>query len=59
MTSSHLREMAAEGKNGELTAVVSFMGYQPDVSRVLDETIPTILQVARDENAVAALLVPA
>ena len=55
----HLGAMAAEGKVGELTAVVSFMGYQPDVSRVLDETIRAILQVARDENADAALLVPA
>ena len=54
----HLREMIAEGKIGGLTSVVSFMGYQPDVSRVLDETIPAILQVAHEENAEAALLVP-
>lgn len=55
----HLREMAAEGKIGGLTSIISFMGYQPDVSRVLDETIPAILQIAHDEKANAALLVPA
>jgi hypothetical protein len=38
--------------------VISFMGYQPDVSRVLDETIPAILQVAKQEQAAMALLVP-
>jgi len=55
----HLRAMATEGTIGELTAVISFMGYQPDVSQVLEETIPAILQIAQEENAKAALLVPA
>lgn len=55
----HLRWMVAEGRIGALTAVVSFMGYQPDVSRLLGETIPAILEVAREEKAQAALLVPA
>ncbi len=54
----HLREMDVNGKIGALTSVVSFMGYQPDVSRLLDETIPAILQVAKEEQATAALLVP-
>lgn len=54
----HLRAMAAEGKIKELTAVVSFMGYQPDISRVLDETIPAVIQATQDEKADAALLVP-
>ncbi len=55
----HLRGMTADGRIGALTAVVSFMGYQPDVSRLLDETIPAILEVTREEKAQAALLVPA
>lgn len=55
----HLQEMVAEGKIGALTSVVSFMGYQPDVSRFLSETIPAILEVARAEKAQGALLVPA
>lgn len=55
----HLHEMVAKGEIGSLTAVVSFMGYQPDVSRLLSETIPAILEVARAEKAQGALLVPA
>ncbi len=55
----HLQEMVADGKIGALTSVVSFMGYQPDVSRLLSETIPAILEIARTEKAQGALLVPA
>ncbi len=54
----HLQEMVSAGKIGTLTAVVSFMGYQPDISRLLDETIPAILKIALEEEADAALLVP-
>ena len=54
----HLREMVIEGEIGGLTSVVSFMGYQPDVSRLLGETIPAILKIALKEQADAALLVP-
>lgn len=54
----HLREMVREGKIGALTRVVSFMGYQPDVSRLLDETVPVILHAVQEEQANAALLVP-
>jgi len=54
----HLREMATENRIRSLTSVVSFMGYQPDISRLLDETIPAILKIARSEHADAALLVP-
>jgi len=54
----HLREMVTENRIGSLTSVVSFMGYQPDISRLLDETIPAILKIARSEHADAALLVP-
>ncbi|MFQ5401277.1 MAG: glycine/sarcosine/betaine reductase selenoprotein B family protein [Anaerolineae bacterium] len=56
----HLRDMVSEGKIGELApSVASFSGYQPDVGRVLEETIPAILEVARKEEVQAALLVPA
>lgn len=56
----HLDQLVAEGAIGELTpSVVNFMGYQPDVTRVLDEMIPAIIDVALGENAHAALLVPA
>jgi hypothetical protein len=44
-----LGDMVREGAIGALTSVVSFMGYQPDISRVLDETIPAVLQ-AREMN---------
>ncbi|MBN1665905.1 MAG: hypothetical protein JW862_02415 [Anaerolineales bacterium] len=55
----HLREMVSAGEIGALTGVVSFMGYQPDVSCLLDETIPAISSIAQAEAADAALLVPA
>jgi D-proline reductase (dithiol) PrdB len=56
---THLRDLVAEGIIGGLTpSVVSFMGYQPVVTRVVDETIPAILEVARAEQPDAVLLVP-
>jgi hypothetical protein len=56
----HLEDLVREGKIGELSpSVVSFMGYQPDVTRVIDETIPAIAQAAQVEQVDAALLVPA
>lgn len=55
----HLHDLVAEGVIGELApSVVSFMGYQPDAARVVDETIPAILAVAKAEQIDAALLVP-
>jgi hypothetical protein len=55
----HLEQLVIEGYIGELSSsVVSFMGYQPDVTRILDETIPLVLSVARAERASAALLIP-
>ncbi|MBX0328037.1 glycine/betaine/sarcosine/D-proline family reductase selenoprotein B [Oscillochloris sp. ZM17-4] len=55
----HLEDLVAEGVIGELAPnVISFMGYQPDLTRVLDELIPAILDAARAEGARAALLVP-
>jgi len=55
----HLREMVAKGEIGALSDVVSFMGYQPDVSRLIDETIPAIVEVAVSNQVNCALLVPA
>jgi hypothetical protein len=55
----HLAGMVTEGQIGSLAAnVVSFMGYQPDVGRVLDELIPAIIAAVKAEQAQAALLVP-
>ena len=56
----HLADMVGEGVIGELAPeVISFMGYQPDLTRVVDELIPAILPVAKDLEVQAALLVPA
>lgn len=56
----HLQDMAAAGKIGALTqSVISYSGYQPDVSRILNETIPAILHAAQTQKADGALLVPA
>ena len=56
----HLSEMADAGMIGELApSVVSFMGYQPVMTRVIDETAAAILEAARAEQVRAALLAPA
>jgi len=56
----HLADLVAEGAIGELaSSVISFSGYQPVVTQVLDQTIPRILQAVQAEQADAALLVPA
>jgi hypothetical protein len=56
----HLEDLVAAGRIGAQTAnLISFMGYQPDVSRVLNDMIPAIIAAARAEQADAALLVPA
>lgn len=55
----HLEDLAAEGMIGSLAHVtLSFMGYQPDVTRVVDEMIPAVLQAAQAEEVNAVLLVP-
>lgn len=55
----HLEQLVGDGYIGKLSpSVLSFMGYQPDVTRVLDETIPLVLSVARSERVTAALLIP-
>jgi hypothetical protein len=56
----HLEDMVQEGSIGELTpSVISICGYMPDASRLVKETIPLIVQIARKQEAQAALLVPA
>jgi hypothetical protein len=55
----HLEDLAAAGIIASVSpTAVSFMGYQPDAGRVVDELIPPILDLARDEQADAVLLVP-
>ena len=55
----HLEAMVEEGMIGELAPVISFMGYQPDASRVVTEMMPEIIKTAKEEDVRAALLVPA
>ena len=56
----HLEDMVAEGLIGELTEnVISFHGYQPDVTRTISETATKVVEAAKKEKAKAALLVPA
>lgn len=55
----HLADLTKSGHISALTAhMISFMGYQPDVGRVLDELIPAIRAAVRAQGADAALLVP-
>lgn len=55
----HLHEMVSAGQIGSLASVISYSGYQPDVSRILSQTIPAILQAAQEHQADGTLLVPA
>jgi D-proline reductase (dithiol) PrdB len=56
----HLETMVAEGAIGELApSVINFMGYQPDIIRIVDELFPAILKVLKEEQVQAALLIPA
>jgi hypothetical protein len=56
----HLEDLVHEGVIGELAPnVISFHGYQPDVTRLIKETIPVILEAVQIEKAHAALLIPA
>jgi len=56
----HLNDLENEQWLGDVAPqVISFMGYQPDVSRLLDETIPAIVDAAKAMGARGALLVPA
>ena len=56
----HLEALVDQGIIGELApSMVSFMGYQPDLSRIVDEMIPVIIRTAQRQKVRAALLVPA
>ena len=56
----HLQDMVNEGLIGELApSAISFCGWLPDVSRTINELIPTIVDAAKAEEVDAALLVPA
>ncbi len=55
----HLQDMVAEGKIGELVPhVISYMGYEPDIRRTVDELAPQIVSKVHELGAEAALLVP-
>lgn len=55
----HLEDLAAGGVIGELApTVISFMGYQPDAIRTVNELIPAVIEAVQAERADAALLVP-
>ena len=54
-----LEEMRANGTIGELApSFISFMGYQPDIKRVVEELIPPIIDMVKRAKAATALLVP-
>jgi len=56
----HMEDMVAEGLIGEVAeTVVSFMGYLPEVDRLIGETIPHIVEAAKQAKVKGALLVPA
>ena len=56
---SHLKDMVDNGEIGALSpSVASIMGYQPDAARVVDELIPPIIALAKEEEIQAALLAP-
>jgi len=55
----HLEFLESDGMIGKpVDTVISFMGYQPDVIRVLDDTIPAVIEVAETEKIGSALLIP-
>jgi D-proline reductase (dithiol) PrdB len=55
----HFEDLAASGEIGSVAPnVISFMGYQPDVGRVVNELVPQIIEAVYAEKADAALLVP-
>ncbi|MCL4262969.1 MAG: hypothetical protein KJ069_07125 [Anaerolineae bacterium] len=57
---NHLQEMVAAGEIGSLyPEVISFHGYQPDVRRIVNELIPTVLGMVDKGKIDGALLVPA
>lgn len=56
----HLEDMVAEGVIGSLADVmISYTGYQPNMTRVIDELLPPMLAIAKEQAVDAALFVPA
>jgi D-proline reductase (dithiol) PrdB len=56
----NLYKLKNEGYIGSLAPVfVSFCGFQPHAIRVVKELVPAILNVAKEYNAHAAMIVPA
>ncbi len=56
----HLEALEQVGVIGTLTDnVIGYMGYQPDVTRIVHELVPSVVEAAQRQNANAALLVPA
>lgn len=61
----HLEDLVNIGQRAETVSpgelapsVISFMGYQPNAGRVIDELIPPIIAAAQTEGVQAALLAP-
>ncbi len=55
----HLEALEREGAVGAFVpTVVSFSGYLPDATQVVDEIAPSVLDIMRKEDAHVALLVP-
>lgn len=55
-----LETMVAEGKIGSLAeSVVSFCGYTPIATRVVDDIAPQVVGMAKEQQVDAVLLVPA
>lgn len=56
----HLAQMVDQGLIGELAPqVISYAGYQPYLTRIVDQMVPDLLAAAKEMAADAALLVPA
>ncbi len=54
-----LQEGVEEGRIGSVAEIwLSFMGYQPDLGCVADETLPELIAAAKGAGADAAFLVP-
>ncbi len=55
----HLEELTQTGKVSELApSVISYSGYQPDVSKIVHELVPAVIELAQQDRIEAALLVP-
>jgi D-proline reductase (dithiol) PrdB len=55
----HLEDLVIEGFIGGLTEdFISFMGYQPDITKIADHLIPEILKKVKEQQPDAVFLVP-